>query len=236
MSNLHSFADATSHAFAAANLARPRLSTLLAQHGVSHLDELPDSVLEALVDQVAPKDLKYYDIKRNWTRKIDLHLKDYELNEILTRDFNLYTLGRWGDEFRGDQLPEDHETICWDDGYRGPRARYWRYTKHGACHWLVNFLLRLAILSAPRHDWRIITSDFHSTVWDGKTFLFDFNYVRIGVPPKECFISAYGEELAPGEYMKVDLAKNAQEERLERQERFRRRADTQKMIEASPAH
>jgi hypothetical protein len=236
MSDLHSFADVTSHAFAAANLARPRLSTLLAQHGVSYLDELPRSVLESLADQVAPKDIRYYDVKRNWTQKIVPHLDDDELNDILTRDFSQYTLGHWGHEIRGDEFPADHESACWDVGHRGPHPRYWMYTKHGACHWLVNFLLRLAILSAPRHEWRIITSDFHSTVWDGKNFLFDFNYMKIGVPPKECFISANEEELAPGEYINVGLPKSWEEMKLEREERIRRRANAQKIVEASPTH
>jgi hypothetical protein len=235
MSDLNSLADVTPHAFAAANLARPRLSTLLAQQGVSYLDELPDPVLESLADQVAPKDIKYYDIKRNWTQKIVPHLDDNELNDVLKRDFSLYTRGHWGHEFHDDELPEEYETCYWDEGHRGPRPRYWMYTKQGACHWLANFFLRLAILSFPRHDWRIITSDFHSTVWDGKNFLFDFNYMRIGVPPKECFISAYEEELAPGEYMKVVLAKSKQEDELERQERFRRHADAQQMAKTSPA-
>ena len=39
--------------------------------------------------------------------------------------------------------------------------------KHAACHWLVNFALELAQLVEPDRKWRIITSDKHSTVWDG---------------------------------------------------------------------
>ena len=43
------------------------------------------------------------------------------------------------------------------------------------CHWLVNFSLRLAERVDPDRPWRIITSDSHSTVWDGYDLLFDFN-------------------------------------------------------------
>jgi hypothetical protein len=89
MSNSHTLADVNSHALADANGARPRLSALLARHGVSGRYE--PSIFESYVDQVAPKDITYYDLKKNWTRKIVPHLNDQELNDILTRDFNSFT-------------------------------------------------------------------------------------------------------------------------------------------------
>ena len=45
---------------------------------------------------------------------------------------------------------------------------FWKYCKHAACHWLVNFTLELAQVVKPKHIWRIITLDEHSTVWGGK--------------------------------------------------------------------
>jgi hypothetical protein len=51
---------------------------------------------------------------------------------------------------------------------------------------------------------RILTSEEHSTVWDGKDTLFEFNYLALGISAKECFARANGEELLLGEYLVCD--------------------------------
>jgi len=79
--------------------------------------------------------------------------------------------------------PQSFESCDLLDSHRGPQPRFWQYVKHAACHWIVNFALRLATLAEPRRCWRIISSDFHSTVWDGAETLFDFNYQALGEPP-----------------------------------------------------
>jgi hypothetical protein len=156
--------------------------------------------------QVAPENIRYYDLKRNWTKKIEPHLDDRELNEILTCDFNKFTWGRWGKKFGEKEFPHDRETCFGFFWQRGRFARYRWYTRHDACHWLVNFALRLATLSVPSQTWRIITSDVHSTVWNGRNCLFDFNWFFIGESAGDCFESAHDEELAPGEYLDVGFA------------------------------
>jgi hypothetical protein len=55
--------------------------------------------------------------------------------------------------------------------------------KHAACHWLVNFALRLAILAEPARPWQIVSSQAHSTVWDGQSTLFDCNCGPSWLPP-----------------------------------------------------
>jgi hypothetical protein len=75
------------------------------------------------------------------------------------------------------------------------------YVAHGACHWLVNFALRLAMLAEPDRQWRIITSNGHSTVWDGRDTLFEFNWQALGELPADCFHAAYEEELPPGKLL-----------------------------------
>ena len=70
------------------------------------------------------------------------------------------------------------------------KPRFWLYVKHAACHWLVNFNLALAQTALPKQQWRIITSDAHSTVWDGAETLFEFNHQALGVDPDECFTMA----------------------------------------------
>ena len=67
---------------------------------------------------------------------------------------------------------------------------------------MVNFALELAQLVEPNRKWRIITSDKHSTVYDGKDTLFDFNFLALGISPKECFELAYKRELKPGQHEK----------------------------------
>ena len=157
--------------------------------------------------------MRFYDLKRNWTRKIVSHLGDETLNRILVDDFNKYTFGRWAQEFKPGEFPHDYETCDWDLEHRGPQPPFWRYVKHSACHWLVNFNLRLAQLVMPQKQWRIITSDQHSTVWDGHGLvdqsvgtLFDFNFLALGVPPDQCFDVAYDVELPVGEYLNVTFA------------------------------
>jgi hypothetical protein len=140
--------------------------------------------------------LRYYDLKRNWTKKVEPHLGDAELNRVLVTNFNKFTYGRWGIEFKPGEFPRQHETCLWDFDHRGPEPRYWRYVKHAACHWLVNFHLRLAMLVMPKRPWRIIRSNNHSTVWDGKETLFDFNYQALEVSPDECFQDSYVRQRA----------------------------------------
>jgi hypothetical protein len=94
------------------------------------------------------KTMRYYDLKKNW-RRVKPHLEDKKLNNILVRDFNKFTTGRWRRPFVHGDLPSDFETCDWDIDHRGKRPAFWRYVKHAACHWLVNFSLRLAILVEP---------------------------------------------------------------------------------------
>ena len=150
--------------------------------------------------------MRYFDLKRHWTHRIKPHLTDAKLNEILVSDFGMYAYGRWGKRFEVGQVTQDYESYDWGIEHRGPWPRYWRYVKQSACHWLVNFNLRLARLVEPGRAWRILTSDEHSTVWDGDQTLFEFNYLAFGIPPDECFRLANGKELKPGREKWVHLA------------------------------
>jgi hypothetical protein len=93
--------------------------------------------------------MRYDDLQRHWTRRIEPHLDDSSLNAILVRDFHKFTFGRWRKRFTPGQYPRQFESCNWDWGHKGPEPRYWRYVKHAACHWLVNFNLRLAQLAEP---------------------------------------------------------------------------------------
>ena len=156
----------------------------------------------------APDSVRYYDFRRHWTKRIVPHLSDPKLNEILVRDFNKYTWGRWRKRFKPGDLPAHFESCDWWLNHHPPHPRYWAYVKHAACHWLVNFALRLATLAEPNHSWRILTSDRHSTVWDGRSTLFDLNFSALSISPTECFQLANVRELRPGKPLKVHLAEH----------------------------
>jgi len=154
-----------------------------------------------------PGCIRYYDVRRHWTKKIKPHLADDRLNAILVRDFNRYTYGRWGKRFVAGMIPADFDCHCdWRCRHRPPGPRFWRYVASGACHALVNFNLRLAELAESTRPWRILTSDRHSTVWDGDLTLFDLNFLAMGVPPDEAFemaAGAGGRELRVGGQRRV---------------------------------
>jgi hypothetical protein len=151
--------------------------------------------------------MKYYDLKKNWHR-VKPYLADKKLNDVLVRDFNKFTFGRWSQTFTHGDLPYEFESCDWDCDHRGKRPAFWQYVKHSACHWLVNFNLHLAMLVQPKEPWRIITSEDHSTVWDGDETLFDFNFQAFGIDPDECFDLAFEKELKPGKFIRVYFAEH----------------------------
>jgi hypothetical protein len=166
----------------------------------------PTELLASMLTVVPqPKRMKYYDLKKNW-RHVKRHLADKVLNDILVADFNKFTFGSWKQEFTSGQFPSDFETMDWYSEHRGRRSAFWKYTKAGACHWLVNFNLRLAMLVMPTRPWRIITSDKHSTVWDSDKTIFEFNFQALGIDPAECFSLAFEVIGSPGEYLAVPFA------------------------------
>jgi hypothetical protein len=152
--------------------------------------------------------MKYYPFVKKWY-KIKKHLNDQELNRILVEDFNKYTSGLFNEEFKAGMFPRDFESCDWDCDYRGRRPEFWKYVRHAACHWVVNFNLRLAMIVEPNRKWRIISSQEHSTVWDGDQTLFDMNFSALGVDPDEAFNMANKRRLKIGSYKKTYLAQRS---------------------------
>jgi hypothetical protein len=151
--------------------------------------------------------MTYYDLKKNWP-KVKRHLDDKRLNDILVKDFNKFTYGRWRKPFTHGQVPFEFESCDWWLKHRGRRPAYWNYVKHSASHWLVNFTVHLATLVKPHEPWIILTSDQHSTVWNGNDLLFDFNFQAFGIDANECFDLANHKELRLGEHLKCYLAQH----------------------------
>ena len=177
--------------------------SLFVLHHTPHEDFIPVISLELPQSRT----MKYSDLKKNW-RKVRRHLVDEELNDVLVRDFNKFTYGRWRKKFTPGCFPSEFETSDWSLDHRGRRPAFWKYTASHACHWLVNFSLRLAMLVEPERPWRIVTSSKHSTIWDGANTIFEFNFQAFGIDATECFNAAIGKELRPGRYRKVHFAKH----------------------------
>lgn len=140
--------------------------------------------------------LRYYDLARHWTKRVEPHLEDKKLNDFLLHDFGLYT-DRWLDiGFNPGDYPRDFEQYEKFNHlpYQQKEPRFWRYVKWSACHYLANFNLRLAMLSEPTRPWRIITNTYHTTVWDGEYTMFDPNFLALEIDPME-FLSHLGQKL-----------------------------------------
>ena len=135
--------------------------------------------------------MKFYELKKNW-RKIKPHLQDKVLLKILVNDFNDYLKGNGlPRNFTSKNTPFEFESGDWFLDRRGRLPAYFQYVKHGACHYLVRFNLHLAKMVDPSREWRIISSDEHSTVWDGKETIFEFNFYAMGIPADTAFEMAF---------------------------------------------
>jgi len=152
--------------------------------------------------------MKYYPFVKKWA-KIKPHLINKEFQDVLVRDFNKFTYGKWKIQFKHGMIPFEHESCDWWCSKRGKRPEYWNYVKHAACHWLVNANLKLAQLVEPKENWQIVTNDNHSTVWNGKDILFDMNFSALNIDPQEAFDIAYnnGKLLPIGKQLKVYMVK-----------------------------
>ena len=159
--------------------------------------------------------MRYYSPVKNW-QKIKRHLGNEEVNRILYEEFNKFTYGSWGQTFVKGQLPWEFEGCDWQVERIGRPPGYWKYVKHAACHWLVNFNLALANLVEPKRPWRIITSVKHSSVWDGDKMLFDFNFSAFEVPAEKTFEMAHKRVLPVGTYLEVGYPAKARRPRNKR--------------------
>jgi hypothetical protein len=68
----------------------------------------------------------------------------------------------------------------------------------------------LAKAVKPASEWRILTSELHSTVYNGQGMLFDLNFCAFRIPPQQAYRLARdagkGKILKPGEHLTVHYA------------------------------
>lgn len=133
-------------------------------------------------------DVRYYPVMRKW-KQIRPIIKSVEATKIWRHDMRLYTVGRWENEDVG-RVPADNDSCDWRCNKK--HHPLYDYACWGACHWLVNLNFYVARILEPTRNWRIVTSDLHSTVWDDTSNqLFDINYFSLGVPATEAWKRAF---------------------------------------------
>ena len=150
---------------------------------------------------------RLYDLEANWP-KVEPHVEHPDVQAVLARDLNVYLASRHHSlRYNPDEMyPIDCDDTDWGYSWRFAddyAPDFWFYTVCHACHWLVNFNLLVAQRAEPDRPWRIMTSDGHSTVWDGDQTVFDFNDLAMGVTPPKDFEDPCWKELRPGELMPV---------------------------------
>jgi hypothetical protein len=154
--------------------------------------------------------VRFYPVQQRW-RKIRPHLENPELQRILARD-----MSKLSPRFRPGMRPADFDSCDWrsfdNNGNlrRGRPPAFWDYALHAGCHWVVNFNRKLAELVEPRQPWRIVTTQKHSTVWDGVETLFDINFLALGVDPDEAWRLAKGRELEVGRELRCSTPRRAE--------------------------
>jgi hypothetical protein len=156
--------------------------------------------------------LTYYPVQQRWRRLRPIY-ESWMARSIWLPEMFAYQATRMEDygvsyaypEVTPALRPADWESMDWryGSGRRGPEPGYWQYVCAGACHWLCSVNLFVAERAEPKRPWRIVTSDKHSTVWDGDQTLWDLNFLALGIAPELCWKDAAEHHTAvhlePGE-------------------------------------
>lgn len=104
-----------------------------------------------------------------------------------------------------DVLPSWHDHCDWRCDRRGKHPAFWDYVCHSACHWVADMCLYVAQTAYPKVPWRVVSSQKHSTVWNGDMehpVLFDTNFLALGVSaPDALRLASRGRALKPGRWL-----------------------------------
>lgn len=138
--------------------------------------------------------MKYYPIQNRWQKLKHFYLSS-EAAEIWFPEMEAFQESKCEDnnfpfrpkEFTNDLRPRDYDGCDWRLGHRGRQPHYWDFVCHAACHWVVSLHLWVAEQAEPDRDWRIVSANTHSTVWDGEDTLFDGNFLALGVDADEAW-------------------------------------------------
>ncbi len=163
--------------------------------------------------------MEYVQIQKHW-RKLRHVYADPGIRDLWYPDMELHRLVRceelgitytplkvWDKETFG---PHHFDSTDWRFTRQkpGPMPHYWRWVCHSACHYLTRLSMHVATTVWPKKPWRIVTSQLHSTLWDGDQNLYDPNFLALQVPADEAWELATNQpdsiELEPGETFDYD--------------------------------
>jgi hypothetical protein len=125
------------------------------------------------------------------------HFDNPDVQQVLLRDMNICTMALLGEPFMAFDLPKnfEHYFAC-------------TYKFFEAAEFMVNTNMTVLSLVQPNKQWRIVTSELHSTVWDGAEEVFDPCEEYFG-SACDCFVRAgcqlESRVLAPGELLNPGL-------------------------------
>ena len=128
--------------------------------------------------QVIDLQMKYCDTKREWNSIRPFVDETEEATSIWYYRFERYARSlNWSPKPLTPTLtPSGYDSCDWRSGHyedprsvtrRGRRPRFWQYACFGSCHFNVYLNLYLAECIEPDRVWVVVSSDKHSTVWDG---------------------------------------------------------------------
>ncbi len=168
----------------------------------------------AIKKDILFENAEYFDIKARWRSLKPVFESDTARSiwEPCLLEYAHQRAENYGYTFRpreDDATPSHYDSCDWRCDHKGRMPAYWDYACHSACHWVADLALFVAQSKLPSEDWRIVTSQKHSTVWNGdceNPLLFDINFSAIGVDASEALkLAAKGRELKVGKYLKPYL-------------------------------
>jgi hypothetical protein len=159
------------------------------------LRELPAYASRDLPKKI--EDIRFYDIQANWRRLRDLFYSKYNLYDLYIRmeSFEKLRKEEYGYEYKPREFTLDLRPVFYDyyswrsrRNKRGRMPAFWDFACQSACHW-VNAWAMECICSEMYTEfrWRLVTSDKHTTIWDGDKTLFDINFLALGISPEEAW-------------------------------------------------
>jgi hypothetical protein len=140
--------------------------------------------------------MKYVPIQQQW-RKLGPLYRSFNAAAIWFPEMEAFSFSRAEDrgypyrpaKLTPDLLPSHYDSCDWRfcRDRPGPAPSFWDYACHGACHWTCSLHLWVAMQVQPDRPWRIVTTNKHSTVWDGEHTLWDGNFLALGIPADEAW-------------------------------------------------
>ena len=89
-------------------------------------------------------------------------------------------------------LPHHFDSMGWRYFEKGEtHPKYWDYVCSRACHFMIKLYHWVIVQALPEHDWQIISSDSHSTIWNGKDLIYDPAFQALQISAGKCFDLAF---------------------------------------------